>query len=228
MSKIISIAIDGPSGAGKSTISKALAQELQMMYLDTGALFRALAYAALQEDVNPNDITEVTRFLPQVDLQIRFIDQCQRVLINGDDITDFIRTEAVSKAASDISKHPVIRNYILEKERALSRQESFILDGRDIGTVVLPNADVKIFLTASPEIRAERRFLDLREIDAKTEYDQVLKDILARDEQDRSRATAPAVAAEDAIVIDSGNLSLDETIASIKQIILEKISATEV
>ncbi len=224
MNKKIAIAIDGPSGAGKSTISKVIAKELGIMYLDTGALFRALAYEALEQGVNPKSAEEVNVFLKQANLDIKFENNEQRVFMNGKDVTPFIRTEQISIAASDISVHPELREYILLKERELSERESFILDGRDIGTVVLPNADVKIFLTASAEQRAMRRLIDLQNANQEASYEQVLEDIKKRDKQDSSRATAPTKQAEDAVLVDSSDLTLEETIQEIKTIILDKIS----
>ncbi|NLJ94930.1 MAG: (d)CMP kinase [Clostridiaceae bacterium] len=224
MNKVFSIAIDGPSGAGKSTIAKKLANELDIMYLDTGALFRAVAYQALKLKVDPNDLEAVTEFIPEVELEINFVNKEQRVSINEKDVTDFIRTEEVSIAASDISVHPIIRNFILEKERELASKESFVLDGRDIGTVVLPKAEVKIFLSASPEIRAKRRYKDLeKQSDDEVEYQQVLADILKRDKQDSSRKTAPTKKAKDAVFLDSSNLTLAETLAQVKKIVKEKL-----
>ncbi len=223
MPKVFSIAIDGPSGAGKSTISKTLAAELGIMYLDTGALFRALAYAALENNVDPKSEQEVVEFLKHVALDISFENNEQQVFINQKNVTPFIRTEKISIAASDISVHPALRQYILLKERELSETESFILDGRDIGTVVLPHADVKIFLTASAEERARRRLIDLQSAGQESNYEQVLADIKKRDEQDSNRVTAPTKKADDAVLVDSSQLTLSETIAEIKEIILEKL-----
>lgn len=223
MTKIFSIALDGPSGAGKSTIAKRIADELKIMYLDTGALFRALAYAALKNELDPKSEQAVHELLKQTTLDIIFENNEQQVLINQENVMPFIRTEKISIAASDISVHPELREYVLQKERALSEKESFILDGRDIGTVVLPNADVKIFLIASAEERAKRRLLDLQNAGQKSNYEQVLADIKRRDEQDSNRATAPTKMADDAVLVDSSQLTLSETIAKIKKIILEKI-----
>ncbi|MDI9489912.1 MAG: (d)CMP kinase [Saccharofermentanales bacterium] len=218
------IAIDGPSGAGKSTVAHALAEEFNIMHLDTGALFRALAYAALEAGLDSQDPDQSAALLDQVTLEIIFKDKKQKVLINGKDITSKIRTEEVSLAASNISVHPTVRNYILEKERELAEKESFVLDGRDIGTVVLPNADLKIFLLASPEIRAQRRLSDLLNAGiSNTDYDQVLEDIKKRDAQDSNRDTAPTKKADDAILIDSSELSLEETISMIKDIVAKKL-----
>ena len=194
------------------------------MHLDTGALFRALAYAALEAGLDSQDPDQSAALLDQVTLEIIFKDKKQKVLINGKDITSKIRTEEVSLAASNISVHPTVRNYILEKERELAEKESFVLDGRDIGTVVLPNADLKIFLLASPEIRAQRRLSDLLNAGiSNTDYDQVLEDIKKRDAQDSNRDTAPTKKADDAILIDSSELSLEETISMIKDIVAKKL-----
>ena len=176
--KKISIAIDGPSGAGKSTVAKALAEEFNIMHLDTGALFRALAYTALKLNLNPKDEKNVACLLNQVDMCIIFEDKEQKVLINNEDVTPYLRSEEVSIAASDISVHPNLRNYVLEKERELSEQESFVLDGRDIGTVVLPDADVKIFLTASARDRARRRLKDLRKVNPDIDLKQDRKSVV--------------------------------------------------
>lgn len=224
MDRHILIAIDGPSGAGKSTVAHALAEEFNIMHLDTGALFRALAYAALEAGLDSQDPDQSATLLDQVTLEIVFKDKKQKVLINGEDITSKIRTEEVSLAASNISVHPIVRNYILDKERELAEKESFVLDGRDIGTVVLPNADLKIFLLASPEIRAQRRLIDLLNAGiTNTDYDQVLEDIKKRDAQDSNRETAPTKKADDAILIDSSELSLEETISMIKDIVAKKL-----
>lgn len=225
MGKKLLIAIDGPSGAGKSTVARVLAEEFKIMHLDTGALFRALAYAALSSGLDPKDPGQSAELLKNVELKVIFEGKKQRVLINDEDITPFIRSEEVSLAASNISVHPPIREYVLLKERELSEEESFILDGRDIGTVVLPNADVKIFLEASPEIRAKRRLLDLRKAgDDGVQLEQVLEDIKKRDDQDSNRATAPTKKADDAILVDSSNLSLAETISTIKNIIVKQMN----
>lgn len=223
MSKI-SIAIDGPSGAGKSTVAKALAKDLNIMHLDTGALFRALAYAALKLDLNPKDKNCVPILLEKTDLKVIFEDKEQRVLINDEDVTPYLRTEKISIAASNISVHPILREYVLRKERELAEHESFVLDGRDIGTVILPNADVKIFLTASVKDRAQRRLKDLRKAEPNIKYEQVLEDIISRDRQDSNRATAPTKQAEDAVLVDSSELSLKDTISLIKEIVNRKTS----
>lgn len=216
MQRRILIAIDGPSGAGKSTLAKAIAEKLDIMHLDTGALFRALGYAALQKGFDTHNSEQAAELVKKVELDIEFEGKKQKTLIDGQDVTPYIRTEDVSIAASNISVHPVIRDYILLQERQLAERESFILDGRDIGTVVLPNADVKIFLTASPRVRAERRLQDLINAgDQNTKYEQVLQDIEKRDNQDSNRQTAPTRMAGDAVLIDSSNLTIEETVGRV-------------
>ncbi|MGB4610117.1 MAG: (d)CMP kinase [Saccharofermentanales bacterium] len=216
MQRRILIAIDGPSGAGKSTLAKAIAEKLDIMHLDTGALFRALGYAALQKGFDTHNSEQAAELVKKVELDIEFEGKKQKTLIDGQDVTPYLRTEDVSIAASNISVHPVIRDYILLQERQLAERESFVLDGRDIGTVVLPNADVKIFLTASPRVRAERRLQDLINAgDQHTKYEQVLQDIEKRDNQDSNRQTAPTRMAEDAVLIDSSNLTIEETVGRV-------------
>ncbi|HHT24333.1 MAG TPA: (d)CMP kinase [Clostridiaceae bacterium] len=216
MKRKILIAIDGPSGAGKSTLAKAIAEKLDIMHLDTGALFRALGYAALIKDFDTRDAKQAAELIKQVELGIEFENKNQKVLLNGKDVTPYLRTEDVSIAASNISVHPVVRDYILLQERQLAERESFVLDGRDIGTVVLPNADVKVFLIASPQVRARRRLLDLINAgNQNAEYEQVLQDIERRDHQDSNRQTAPTKMAADAVLIDSSNLTIEETVAQV-------------
>ncbi|NLM19062.1 MAG: (d)CMP kinase [Clostridiaceae bacterium] len=214
MQRKILIAIDGPSGAGKSTLAKAIAEKLDIMHLDTGALFRALGYAALKKGFDTRNSEQATKLVKEIELDVKFEGKSQKVLIDGRDVTPYIRTEDVSIAASNISVHSIVRDYVLLQERQLAEKESFVLDGRDIGTVVLPNADLKVFLTATPQVRAERRLLDLINAgDQNAEYEQVLRDIKKRDDQDSNRQTAPTRMADDAFLIDSSNLTIEETIA---------------
>ena len=219
----ILIAIDGPSGAGKSTLAKAIAGRLGIMYLDTGALFRALAYGALKAGLDPKSLDQVREYMERVDLEVTFEKDGQHVFIQQEDVTSKIRTPEVSLAASDISVHPIVRDYILTKERELAKKESFVLDGRDIGTVVLPQADVKIFLTASAQARAGRRLIDLEKSKAGVDYQQVLADLQQRDQQDKNRKTAPTRQADDAVLLDSTQLSLQETIDQAMAIIRDKL-----
>lgn len=219
----ILIAIDGPSGAGKSTLAKAIAGRLGIMYLDTGALFRALAYGALKAGLDPKSLDQVREYMEKVDLEVTFGKDGQHVFIQQEDVTSKIRTPEVSLAASDISVHPIVRDYILTKERELAKKESFVLDGRDIGTVVLPQADVKIFLTASAQARAGRRLIDLEKSKAGVDYQQVLADLQQRDQQDKNRKTAPTRQADDAVLLDSTHLSLQETIDQAMAIIRDKL-----
>ena len=219
----ILIAIDGPSGAGKSTLAKAIAGRLGIMYLDTGALFRALAYGALKAGLDPKSLDQVREYMERADLEVTFGKDGQHVFIQQEDVTSKIRTPEVSLAASDISVHPIVRDYILTKERELAKKESFVLDGRDIGTVVLPQADVKIFLTASAQARAGRRLIDLEKSKAGVDYQQVLADLQQRDQQDKNRKTAPTRQADDAVLLDSTHLSLQETIDQAMAIIRDKL-----
>ena len=220
MQRKILIAIDGPSGAGKSTLAKAIAEKLDIMHLDTGALFRALGYAALKKGFDTRNSEQATKLVKEIELDVKFEGKSQKVLIDGRDVTPYIRTEDVSIAASNISVHSIVRDYVLLQERQLAEKESFALDGRDIGTVVLPNADLKVFLTATPQVRAERRLLDLINAgDQNAEYEQVLRDIKKRDDQDSNRQTAPTRMADDAFLIDSSNLTIEETVAQMLALI---------
>ena len=220
MQRKILIAIDGPSGAGKSTLAKAIAEKLDIMHLDTGALFRALGYAALKKGFDTRNSEQATKLVKEIELDVKFEGKSQKVLIDGRDVTPYIRTEDVSIAASNISVHSIVRDYVLLQERQLAEKESFVLDGRDIGTVVLPNADLKVFLTATPQVRAERRLLDLINAgDQNAEYEQVLRDIKKRDDQDSNRQTAPTRMADDAFLIDSSNLTIEETVAQMLALI---------
>lgn len=221
----ILIAIDGPSGAGKSTLAKAIASRLGIMYLDTGALFRALAFGALDQGLDPKSPDQMARYIKTADLTVGFQDDGQHVFIQDRDVTPEIRSPEVSLAASDISVHPLVRDYVLSKERELAEKESFVLDGRDIGTVVLPQADVKIFLTASAQARAGRRLLDLEQSEGgQVDYRQVLADLEQRDRQDKNRKTAPTRQAEDAVLLDSTDLSLKQTIDRAMAIVADKLA----
>lgn len=204
------IAIDGPSGSGKSTMAKRLAKALGIGYLDTGAMYRALGYAALQQGISPSDPAGVEQLLNTTELDVRFDREVQQTRINGIDVSAFIRTPDVSMAASDISALPLVRTYCVDRQRRIGEANSMVLDGRDIGTFVLPDADLKFFLTASDAIRAGRRYLDLREAGVDVTREAVLDDLIRRDRQDSTRALAPTKAAADAVVIDTGGLSEDE------------------
>lgn len=218
----VAVAIDGPSGAGKSTIAKLLAKELQFIYVDTGALYRAIGYMALRRGISLQDAAGIEALLPDLRVEIRYMDGSQRVLVNGEDVSDKIRTPDVSMAASAVSSLPAVRRFLLDLQRDMAKTNNVIMDGRDIGTVVLPDARVKIFLTASAEVRARRRFEELKEKGVPTTYDEVLADMEKRDYDDSHRAAAPLKAAEDAILVDTSSLDLDGAVSAIKAVV-EKV-----
>lgn len=210
--KNITIAIDGPSGAGKSTSASALAERLQLAHLDTGAMYRALAAALLQDGLDPSDPDQVLAHLNHYDLSVDFEGAIQHTLVNGIDRSADLYTSQVSRAASDVSRYSQVRAYLVAIQRKLAESQSFILDGRDIGTVVLPDADIKFFLTASPETRARRRWSELQARGERLSLEEVLADIEARDYQDSHRADSPLKCADDAHVIDSSELSFDQVL----------------
>ena len=218
--KTINIAIDGPAGAGKSTIAKMVSAEMGYIYVDTGAMYRAVALYLTENNVSDEDVEKA---LAGADVSLRFIDGSQRVYLGDRDVSDLIRTPAVSMAASRTSAIPAVRARLFDLQKKLARENNIIMDGRDIGTVVLPDADVKIFLTASAEERANRRFRELSEKPDCPSYDEVLKDIVDRDYQDSHRETAPLKQAEDAVLVDTTKLTLEESAAEIVRIIKEKI-----
>ncbi len=220
--KLISIAIDGPAGAGKSTIAKLLAKTVGCIYVDTGALYRTIGLSVLESGIEPSDTSAVIEQLKKIEVDIAYKGENQVVLLNKKDVSDKIRTPAVSEAASVTSAIPEVRAFLLELQRKLAREHSVVMDGRDIATVVLPNADVKIFLTASAEERANRRYKELIEKGEQVIYDEVLRDIIIRDERDSSRAVAPLKCAKDATLVDTTGKSIDEVIALMSNIVLEK------
>ena len=210
--KIFQIAIDGPSGSGKSTLAKGVSKALGIMYLDTGAMYRTCALASIKRGISPKDPDAVKKMLDTMDLQIDFKDGEQHMLLDGEDVTGFIRTPEVSIAASDISALPVVRKAMVDMQRKIASKQSFVLDGRDIGSNVLPDAKYKFFLTASAETRAERRLAELNARgDFSQNYEEVLRDIKYRDKQDSERASAPLVKVDDAIDIDTSKTGIDET-----------------
>ena len=219
---MISIAIDGPAGAGKSSICRRLAEELHYLHVDTGAIYRAVGLYMLRRHKNPADPAEVLPLLPQVKIDLQFAEGEQRILLNGEDVSEAIRLPEASAAASAVSALPEVRAYLLEQQRSLARQHDVIMDGRDIGTVVLPHATVKIYLTASPEARARRRMDQLREKGDQTPFEAILKEVNARDYQDMNRALTPLRQAEDAILLDSSDLNFEETVSAILALVGEK------
>ena len=220
---MVSIAIDGPSGAGKSTLAKRLAKELGYIYVDTGAMYRSIGLYALRRGVDPKNADAVQTLLPGIELGIQLQDGTQHVYLNGEDVSTDIRAEAVGMAASAVSAHPAVRAFLLDTQRNLAKGQNILMDGRDIGTVVLPDATVKIFLTASPEARAERRRKELEEKGQPADFATVLADIQQRDYQDTHRAVAPLKQAQDAVLVDSSDIDFEQTFALLKKTILERI-----
>lgn len=212
------VAIDGPAGAGKSTISRKVAEGLGFIYVDTGALYRAIGYYVLSKGADVSDETAVMGLLAGIEISLRFVDTEQRVFLGGRDITGKIRTEAVSMAASAVSALPAVRAYLLELQRSLARENNVVMDGRDIGTVVLPDADVKIFLTASPEERARRRYEELVSKGVSADYEAVLSDLKKRDYDDSHRSIAPLKAADDAVIVDTTGNTLQQSIEQLTKI----------
>lgn len=212
---VYQIAIDGPSGSGKSTLAKGAAQKLGIMYLDTGAMYRTCGLCALKSGIEPKDTEAVAKMLETMDLNIKFDDGVQHMILNGEDVTGMIRTPEVSRAASDISSLPIIRTAMVDMQRKIAADQSFVVDGRDIGSVVLPNAKYKFFLTASSEARAKRRFLELQEKGTPQALEDVLKDIIWRDKQDSERAASPLVKVDDAVEIDTSDIGIEETLETL-------------
>ena len=224
MAKTYAIAIDGPAGAGKSTIAKALAKELGFRYVDTGAIYRTVAYFLDLLGVSPKDVDGVERYIDELTVVIEYDeDGKQHMLMNGMDVTDEIRTQDISQKASLVSAHAVVREVLLDMQRDVAKQYNVIMDGRDIGTVVLPKANVKIFLTAAPEVRAKRRYDELIARGQKANLDTILKEIKQRDYQDTHREIAPLKMARDSIKLDTSELDIPAVLAKMKQIIGEKI-----
>lgn len=225
MSKVKNIAIDGPSGAGKSTLAKMLAKELGFIYVDTGAIYRSVGLYAIKHKIGSKDEKGIEASLEKINVNMVYDDEgTQRMILNGEDVTDQIRTPEASIYASDVSAMPAVRKYLLEMQRKMAWENSVIMDGRDIGTVVLPDADVKIFLTASAEVRAERRYIELKARGIETSYEEVLKDQIYRDKNDSSRAVAPLKPAEDAVIVDTSEYGLEESLKLLKAVVEEKLS----
>lgn len=219
----IAIAIDGPSGAGKSTLAKRLAGEMGYLYVDTGAMFRAVGLYALRAGKDPADAAAVEALLPAVTLTLAHVDGAQHIYLNGEDVSQAIRQEQVGMAASAVAVHPAVRSFLLGQQRAIASTNNVLMDGRDIGTVVLPDATVKIFLTASPEARAARRWKEYQQKGMDTPYEEVLADVKQRDYQDTHRAAAPLKQAEDAVLLDTSEMDFEQSLAAMKQIIADKI-----
>jgi len=224
MAKTYAIAIDGPAGAGKSTIAKALARELGFRYVDTGAIYRTVAYFLDLLGISPKDVDGVERYIDELTVVIEYDEEGkQHMLMNGMDVSDEIRTQDISQKASLVSAHAVVREALLDMQRDVAKHYNVIMDGRDIGTVVLPKADVKIFLTATPEVRAKRRYDELIAKGQKAQLDTILKEIVQRDYQDTHREIAPLKMARDSIKLDTSDLDIEGVLAEMKRIIAGKI-----
>lgn len=219
----ISVAIDGPSGAGKSTVARAAAARLGYVYVDTGAMYRAIGLAVCRKGISGDDTAGIVDVLPEVQLDIRYEDGAQHILLCGEDVSDAIRTPEIAKYASKVSAVPEVRQFLLETQRDMAKNGNILMDGRDIGTVILPDAPVKIFLTASAEARAQRRYLELHEKGQSITFDEVLHDIQQRDEQDMTRAVAPLKQAADAVLLDTSDISLEQSIEAVLRIIRERV-----
>jgi cytidylate kinase len=221
-----SIAIDGPSGAGKSTLARSLAKKLGYLYVDTGAIYRTIGYYAWKQGVDPKEEAAVLALLPKVQVELTYgEDGLQHMLLNGEDVTREIRLPAISLYASAVSAHPGVRSFLLDMQRQLARSHHVIMDGRDIGTVVLPDADVKIFLTASAEARTKRRMLELEQRGTPEPYEKILKEIQERDWNDSHRTAAPLRQAEDAVLVDTTDLNFQQSEEALLTIIKEKTGA---
>ncbi|MCR4716658.1 MAG: (d)CMP kinase [Lachnospiraceae bacterium] len=212
---MFNIAIDGPAGAGKSTIAKDIAKRIGFVYVDTGAMFRSIALYMLNNKVDPNDEAAVSKECPNLDITISYLDGEQQVILNGENVSKLIRTEEVGNTASIVAKYQAVRSKLLELQRALAAKENVIMDGRDIGSFVLPNADLKVYLTASSHERARRRVAQLAENGITADFNEVEADIIKRDEQDMNREIAPLKQADDAVLVDSSDMSVEDVINKI-------------
>ena len=219
---MISVAIDGPSGAGKSSLAKRLAADMGFTYVDTGAMYRSIGLYAVRQGKDPHDAAAVEALLPQIHLDTKLEEGTQHFYLNGEDVSEAIRTPEISYYASKVSAVPEVRRFLLETQRNMAKNGNILMDGRDIGTVILPDAPVKIFLTASAQSRAERRYKELIEKGQQVTMDGILHDINERDRQDMTRAVAPLKQADDAVLLDTSSLTLEESIAAVLRIIREK------
>ncbi len=219
----INIAIDGPAGAGKSTVAKGVAKKLGYIYVDTGALYRAIGVYALRKGVDTKDVDGVGAILNEINVELKFVDGTQKVFLNGDDVSEAIRTPDASMAASNVSAIPSVRAFLLDLQRSIAKKNNCLMDGRDIGTVVLPDAQIKIFMTADVEERAMRRFRELKEKGINDSYEQVLEEMKQRDFQDSNRPIAPLKPAEDSVIYDSTGNTLEQSIDELSALIGEKI-----
>lgn len=217
------IAIDGPSGAGKSSVAKALSKKMGIVYVDTGALYRTVGYYIRSVGADPKSAEQVTPHLKDINIEVKYENGTQCVYLNGENLGDKIREPEISMYASAVSAIPAVRAFLLETQKSVARSNNVVMDGRDIGTVILPDAEVKIFLTASVECRAKRRVLELKEKGMEAKYEDVLKEMIERDNNDKNRDVAPAVAADDAVILDNSDLTMEETLDKIIEIAKTRI-----
>ena len=222
--KTVNIAIDGPAGAGKSSLAEGLARCLGYTYIDTGALYRSVAYEVLCRNISPNDVEQIKQILPEVNVSFRHVDGVQRVFVNGEDVSEKIRTNEISSAASIVSAIPEVRSFLLDLQRNIAKEQNIVMDGRDIGTVVLPDAAVKIFLTASAQDRAKRRFEEQKDTEHAVSYEEILNSMLERDKNDSERDIAPLKPAADAILLDNSGFQPNETLDSVLKIVGSRIN----
>ena len=223
MSKFVSIAIDGPAGAGKSTMARACAKELGYLYVDTGAIYRTVGYYMRLMGVGPKDKDGIARLIDEVNIDIRYEDGVQHMILNGADVTGEIRTPEMSMYASGVSAQPCVRAFLLDMQRQLARTHNVVMDGRDIGTAVLPNAPLKVYLTASAHVRALRRWKELTEKGQTADLAKIEEDINERDYQDMHREHSPLVQAEDAVLVDSSEMTIDEVVEKILSLARERM-----
>lgn len=220
----INIAIDGPSGAGKSTLARKLAAKLDFIYVDTGAMYRTIGLYIYRKGIEPNDVERVAAVLPEIRVELSFLDGEPHVFLNGEDVSSEIRLHEVSQYASLTSAIPAVRAYLFNMQQTLAAENNVIMDGRDIGTVVLPNAEVKIFLTARAEVRAQRRYNELLERGQEVDFDQVLADVIRRDEQDMNRPVAPLKPADDSIILDTSEYSFEQSLDLLYKTVKERLA----
>ncbi len=223
ISETFNIALDGPAGSGKSTVAKALAKDYNILYLDTGAMYRACGLKALRLGIDPKDGKNVEKFLPALDLKVEYHDGKQHTILDGEDVSLAIRENAVSMAASDVSTHSAVRIKMVEMQREIAKTMSCVLDGRDIGSTVLPNAKYKFYITADSKVRAMRRYEELKARGEEVDFEKLHAEIVLRDKQDTEREFSPLVCADDAVVIDTSNMDIDAVVAKVKSIIQSKI-----
>ena len=219
---MIRIAIDGPSGSGKSTLAKAVAHELGIIYVDTGALYRTVGYHVYRNGKDPHNAEQVESLLSNINIELKYENGTQKVILNGEDLGDKIRMPEMSMYASAVSSIPAVRAFLLEMQKSLARENSVVMDGRDIGTVIIPDADIKIFLTASNEKRAMRRTRELLDKGVDAKYEDVLSDMIERDRQDKNRDIAPAIPADDAIFFDNSDMTVEESLKEIVRLLNER------